>query len=155
MRLMRDGAEVTGEPLAFNQVVTDQLRLTATGSARPQTVRVSAEWRPARIVFVAKAPGPYFLAVGNGNAAAPTPLDVRTALAETDRAGTALPQAQISSGSAEQLASQASEQQRTQHIATQARWSRYVLWAVLLAAVAAMAWMAWRLSLQLRRPSAR
>ena len=155
MRLMRNGAEVTGEPLAFGQVVTDQVRLTATGSARPQTVRVSAEWRPARIVFVAKAPGPYFLAVGNGNAAAPTPLDVRTALAESDRAGIALPQAQISSGSAEPLASQATEQQRTQHIATQARWSRYVLWAALLAAVAAMAWMAWRLSLQLRRPSAR
>ena len=38
-----------------------------------------------------------------------------------------------------------------QQIATEARWSRYVLWAVLLAAVAAMAWMAWRLSLQLRR----
>jgi hypothetical protein len=59
--------------------------------------------------------------------------------------------ARVAIGSAEQIAAQAAGQQRTQHIATEARWSRYVLWAVLLAAVAAMAWMAWRLSQQLRR----
>ena len=46
---------------------------------------------------------------------------------------------------------QAGGQQRAQQIANEAGWSRFVLWALLLAAVAAMAWMAWRLSLQLRR----
>ena len=150
MRIMRDGAEVQGEPLSFSGT-TDRLRLSPVGAPTGSFPVVEAEWRPARIAFVAKAPGPYFVAIGHDDAKPNTPLDLRTALPESDRAGTALPLARVASGSADQVAAQAAGQQRAQRIATEARWSRYVLWAVLLAAVAAMAWMAWRLSLQLRR----
>lgn len=150
MRIMRDGAEVQGEPLLFSRS-TDRLRLSPVGASKGSFPVVEAEWRPARIAFVAKAPGPYFVAIGHGDAKPDTPLDLRTALPENDRAGIALPLARVAIGSAEQLATQAVDHQRTQRIVAEARWSRYILWAVLLAAVAAMAWMAWRLSLQLRR----
>jgi hypothetical protein len=150
MRIMRDGAEVQGEPLSFGGT-TDRLRLSPVGAPTGRFPAVEAEWRPARIAFVAKAPGPYFVAIGRDDAKPDPPLDLRTALPDNDRAGTTLPLARVAVGSAEQLAARAAGQQRAQRIATEARWSRYVLWAVLLAAVAAMAWMAWRLSLQLRR----
>jgi hypothetical protein len=150
MRIMRDGAEIQGEPLPFSGS-TDRLRLSPVGAPAGSFPVVEAEWRPARIAFVAKAPGPYFVAIGREDAKPDPPLDLRTALPDSDRAGTTLPLARVAIGSAEQIAAQAAGQQRAQHIATEARWSRYVLWAVLLAAVAAMAWMAWRLSQQLRR----
>lgn len=150
MRIMRDGAEVQGEPLSFSGT-TDRLRLSPVGAPTGSFPVVEAEWRPARIAFVAKGPGPYFAAIGHGDAKPNPPLDLRTALSDNDPAGTALPLARVATGSAEQLAARAAGEQRAQRIATEARWSRYVLWAVLLIAVAALAWMAWRLSVQLRR----
>ena len=146
---MRDGTELQGEPLRFSGN-TDRLRLHWIGPpANPPAV--DAEWRPARIAFVARAPGPYFLAIGNTKAEPGQALDLATVLQGTDRSGTGLPVARVTLGNVEQLAAQAVGQQRAQQIAKEAGWSRFVLWAVLLAAVAAMAWMAWRLSLQLRR----
>ena len=112
---------------------------------------VDAEWRPARVAFVAREPGPYFLAIGNTKAGPGQTLDLATVLQGTDRSGTHLPVARVALGNVEQLAAQAGGKQRAQQIAKEAGWSRFLLWAVLLAAVGAMAWMAWRLSLQLRR----
>lgn len=149
-RILRSGTEVQGEPLSFN-LTTDRLRLSPVGPSHGGAPVIEAEWRPARIAFVAKAPGPYFLAIGHPEAKAGPQLELRTALPYNDLAGIRLPMARVATGSAEQLAAQAAGQQRVQRIATEARWSRYVLWAVLLAAVAAMGWMAWRLSSQLRR----
>jgi len=150
MRIMRGGAEVRGEPLVLSGS-TDRLRLDPIGPSQGDVPVVEGEWRPARIAFVARAPGPYFLAIGNADAKQATPLDLRTALADNDRAGAALPIAVLTSGNADQRVAQAAAQQRVQRIASEAGWSRYVLWFVLLAATAAMGWMAWRLSLQLRR----
>jgi prepilin signal peptidase PulO-like enzyme (type II secretory pathway) len=76
-------------------------------------------------------------------------LDPRAILAVDDPAGTRLPVAIVSAeaGAATGVASA----QRAARIAAEARWSRYLLWAVLLIAVAGLGWMAWRLALQLRR----
>lgn len=150
MRIMRDGAEVHGEPVSFSGT-TDQLRLSPVGASTSSFPVVEAEWRPARIAFVAKAPGPYFAAIGNDNAKANPALDLRTALADNDHTGAGLPVARVATGSVEHVAARATSEQHAQRIATEARWSRYVLWVVLLAAVAALAWMAWRLSVRLRR----
>jgi len=150
MRIMRGGAEVHGEPLPFNGT-TDRLRLSPVGTTTDYFPVVEAEWRPARIAFVAKVPGPYFVAIGHTDAKAVPPLDLRAALPGNDAVGATLPLARVGTGSAEQLASRADSEQRNQRIATRAQWSRYVLWAVLLGAVAALGWMAWRLWVQLRR----
>lgn len=149
VRVMRDGTELQGEPLRFSGN-TDRLRLRWIGPPTDPPA-VDAEWRPARIAFVARAPGPYFVAIGNTKAEPGQALDLATVLQGTDRSGTRLQVARVTPGNVEQLAAQAVGQQRARQIAKEAGWSRFVLWAVLLAAVAAMAWMAWRLSLQLRR----
>ena len=38
------------------------------------------------------------------------------------------------------------QQQRAQRIASEARWSRYLLWAVLALSVMGLGWMAWQIS---------
>jgi len=150
MRLMRSGVEVVGDPLPLS-ATTDRLRLTPVGPASGNFPVVEAEWRPARIAFVAKEPPPYFLAIGHRGAEPAPPLDLKVALPPADRSGTLLPLAQAVTGSADEITARAALQQRAQRISDEAKWSRYVLWAALLAAVGAMAWMAWRLSRQLQR----
>lgn len=150
MQIMRSGAEVRGAPLIMT-FATDQLRLDPVESAHDSLPIVEAEWRPVRIAFVARGPGPYFLAIGSADAQPGPQIDLQTVLPETDRTGAQLPVATVTVGSADSLAAQAAQRQRAQRIVGEARWSRYVLWGALLAAFAAMAWMAWRLSVQLRR----
>ncbi len=68
-------------------------------------------------------------------------------LAADDPSGTRLPIATIAlSGDPVTV-----QQQRVQRIASEARWSRYLLWGVLALAVLGLAWMAWRMSSQLRQ----
>jgi hypothetical protein len=152
-RVARDGIEVEGQPLVFT-VPTDRLRLDPDTTLHGAPPIVEAEWRPARIAFAARAPGPYLLAIGHRDATPGPALDLRSILPETDRAGTRLPVARIMSGSADQLASQAAAQQRLHRIVNEARWSRYLLWAVLLLAVGGLAWMALRLWRQMNQSSA-
>jgi len=148
-RLMRSGAEVVGAPLAFPWTA-ERLRLVPVGPSTGQVPRVEAEWRAGRIVFLARRPGPYFLAVGRAGAPAGPAPDLQTALTDADRVAPQLPAAEVAPGSADATVSAAEVRRRAQRITDQAHWSRFVLWGVLLVAVAAMAWMAWRLSLQLR-----
>lgn len=152
-RVVRDGIEVEGQPLVFN-VPTDRLRLVPSTSLYGAPPIVEAEWRPARIAFAARAPGPYLLAIGHRDATSGPALDLRSILPEADRAETRLPVARISSGNADQLALRAAAQQRADRIATEAHWSRVLLWSVLLLAVGGLAWMAWRLWGQLKQSSA-
>jgi hypothetical protein len=93
------------------------------------------------------------MAVGSGDARAGPTLDAHAMLAADDPAGTRLPVARIHADA--RVAPGGSAAQRAARIAAEARWSRYLLWGVLLLAVAGLAWMAWRLSLQLRRAPAR
>ena len=145
-RVLRDGLEIEGAPLAF-PIRTDRLRFDFPAPLDGEPPSIEAEWRPVRAVFAARAPGPYVLAVGHSDAPFGPALDARSMLAADDSSGARLPVATVSVG-ADALTAQ---QQRVQRIATEARWSRYLLWGVLLLAVVGLAWMAWRMSLQLRQ----
>ena len=145
-RVLRDGVEVEGAALTL-PAATDRLRFDFAMPLDGAVPTIEAEWRPARAVFAARAPGPYQLAVGLADATVGPALDVRSMLAADDPAATRLPVATVAlSGDAV-----TSQQQRAQRIASEARWSRYLLWGVLALAVLGLAWMAWRLSSQLRQ----
>ena len=145
-RVMRDGVEIEGAPLAFS-VPTDRVRIDAPAPWPQPLPTVEAEWRPARIAFAARAPGPYRLAVGHDGAPPSAALDLRALLPEDDRAGMRLPSARLEP----QDGRAAAPERGAQRIAAAAHWSRALLWVVLAAAVAGLAWMAWRLAAQLRR----
>ena len=145
-RVLRDGVEVEGAPLAL-PVRTDRLRFDFSVPLDGAVPTIEAEWRPARAVFAARAPGPYQLAVGLADAQFGPALDARSMLAADDPAGTRLPIATVAP-SGEPVTVQ---QQRAQRIASEARWSRYLLWGVLALAVLGLGWMAWRMSIQLRQ----
>ncbi|HVF65825.1 MAG TPA: DUF3999 family protein [Casimicrobiaceae bacterium] len=144
-RVLRDGVEVDGPPMPYVGR-TDRLRFDfATPIDLPVPV-IEAEYRPARAIFAARAPGPFVMAVGHREAKAGPMLDARAVLAADDPLGVRLPVATVeTSGSA------LPSEQRAQRIAASAQWSRYLLWGVLGLTVAGLAWMAWRLSVQLRR----
>ena len=148
VHVVRHGTDLHGEPLPFAGN-TDRLRLRWIGPPADPPM-VDAEWQPARIVFLARAPGPYFLTIGGAKADPGPTLDLATVLPGTDRFGTDLPVARMTIGDAEQRAAQAVGQQRAQQIAKETARSRLVLWSVLLTALMVLAWMAWRLSLRLR-----
>lgn len=147
-RVVRDGVEVEAAPLPFT-AVTDRLRIQAGEPFAGEAPRVEAEWRPARIAFAARAPGPFRLAAGQPDAAVPPSLDLRGMLPADDASGATLPVARIEplGGLA---ADGAAAAHRAERIAAQAHWSRTVLWVVLGAAVAGLGWMAWKLASQLR-----
>ncbi len=145
-RVLRDGVEIEGAALLL-PVRTDRLRLDFSVPLDGAVPTIEAEWRPARAVFAARAPGPYQLAIGFADAPVGPALDARSMLAADDPAGTRLPVATIALSGDPVRA----QQQRAQRIAGEARWSRYLLWAVLALAVLGLAWMAWRMSSQLRQ----
>ena len=143
-RVLRDGVEIEGAPFAV-PTRTDRLRFDFPAPLDGATPAIEAEWRPGRLVFAARAPGPYVMAVGRRDTPFGRGLDARSVLSADDPAGARLPVAIVEADS-----SITAQQQRHQRIASEARWSRYLLWAVLTIAIAALAWMAWRLSSQLR-----
>lgn len=151
-RVLRDGQELEGPPLTLRSR-TGRLRIDSTLPFDDPLPVVEAEWRPARIMFAARSPGPFRLAVGSVDAKTGPTLDAHAMLPADDPAGTRLPVATIHADA--RVAPGGSAAQRAARIAAEARWSRYLLWGVLLLAVAGLAWMAWRLSLQLRRAPAR
>jgi len=148
-RVLRDGVEIEGEPLAF-PMRTDRLRFDFSVPLDGEPPSIEAEWRPVRAVFAARAPGPYVLAVGHSDVPFGPVLDARAMLAADDPSGARLPMATVGIGADAATA----QQQRVQRIATEARWSRYLLWGLLTLAVMGLAWMAWRMSLQLRTSGA-
>ena len=145
-RVLRDGAEIEGAALSI-PVRTDRLRFDFPVPLDGVAPMIEAEWRPVRAVFAAREPGPYQLAVGHPDAQFGPALDARSMLAADDPAGTRLPIATVAL-SRDPVTVQ---QQRAQRIASEARWSRYLLWGVLALAVLGLAWMAWRMSSQLRQ----
>lgn len=149
-RVLRDGVEVEGAPLVI-AVRSDRLRFDFSAPLDGDVPTIEAEWRPQRAIFAARAPGPYVLAVGHRETRAGPMLDARAMLAADDPAGSRLPIAIVDERPG---AAVGPAQQRAQSIASQARWSRYLLWGVLAAAVIGLAWMAWRMSVQMRRTHA-
>jgi hypothetical protein len=148
-RVLRDGTEVASAPLPFPWV-TDRLRIDSPRGLGPELPTVEAEWRPARVAFAARAPGPWRLAAGRADAPAGPTLDLRAVLAADDPSGERLPRAEVASSAA----TTAAAARRAERIAAHAHWSRWLLWAVLAAAVGGLAWMAWRIAAQLRAPAA-
>ena len=151
-RVQRDGADVEGPPLSF-PFATDRLRMDAEQPFTDPLPIVEAEWRPARIVFAARAPGPYRLVVGHDAAPAGPLLDVRAVLPADDAAGVRLPLARIDAAAVGSATPATAAASRADRIAAEAHWSRNLLWGVLALAVAGLAWMTWRLAGQLRRPA--
>ena len=147
--MLRDGVEIEGAPLGI-PVRTDRLRFDFSAPLDGAPPSIEAEWRPGRLIFAARAPAPYVLAVGRLDTPFGPGLDARSVLAAGDLAGARLPIATVEVGSAV-----TAQQQRAQRIANEARWSRYLLWAVLILAVCGLAWMAWRMSVQLRQTATR
>lgn len=149
-RVLRDGVEIEGAPLAI-PVRSDRLRFDFSAPLDGDVPTIEAEWRPVRAIFAARAPGPYVLAVGHRETQAGPMLDARVMLAADDPAGARLPLAIVDERAG---AAGGPAQQRAQRIASEARWSRYLLWGVLALAVIGLAWMAWRMSLQMRQSNA-
>ena len=93
-RVLRDGAEMEGAPLAIN-VRTDRLRFDLAAPLEGAVPIIEAHWRPGRMVFAALAPGPYVLAVGQRDTGSGAGLDARSVLASDDPAGMRLPVATV------------------------------------------------------------
>ena len=147
-RITRDGVELEGPPLPFMQE-TDRLRIDANAPFPEPLPMVEAEWRPHRIAFAARAPGPYRIAAGSDDAGSGPPLDIASLLPADDHAGLRLPVARVDATAAVSSLADAAAQ-RAERIAAQSHWSRLLLWGVLAIAVLALAWMAWRIGAQLR-----
>jgi hypothetical protein len=143
-RADRAGEWVENAPIAIPGRPTRLLlQVVEPRDYRGQAPSVEAEWMPVRLAFLARAPGPYQLAVGHEGAEQGPRLDLVGMLPREDPAGARLPfaqVAQIAPASAAQAATRATRLARSQ-----ARW-RWSLWAVLLLAVVALAALAWRLA---------
>ena len=146
-RLLREGVEVEGAPLTY-AARTERLRLDFPSALDGAPPVIEAGYRPARVVFVARAPGPFVLAVGQRDLQAGQRLNATAILAADDPSGQRLPVATVD----KTIVTGTSNAERAQRIAESARWSRHALWAVLALAVVGLSWMAWRLSVQLRTP---
>ncbi len=147
-RVDRAGEWVENSPIAIPGHATHLLlHVVDPKDYRGPAPSVEAEWLPVRLAFLARAPGPYQLAVGHEGAEEGPRLDLTGMLPREDPAGTHLPfaqVAQIAPATAAQAATRATQMARSQ-----ARW-RWSLWAVLLLAVAALAALAWRLARNIR-----
>ena len=144
-RVMRNGVEVEGAPLAMNSG-TDRLRFEFAEPLRGDVPTIEAQWRPHRVLFAALAPGPYSIAAGRKGIEPGPSLDARSLLALNDPAGTQIATATI--GGVPQPGINGLQPARG---ASPDHWARYLLWIVLGAAVMGLAWMAWRLSLQIKQ----
>jgi len=122
-----------------------QLRVVQPKDYRGAPPQVEVEWQPVRLAFLARAPGPYQLAVGSETAADGPVLDLASLLSRDDPAGVHLPAASVAQSDTGPIASRAQQSARAQ-----SRW-RWSLWAVLLLAVGALSALAWQLLQNLRR----
>ncbi len=84
-----------GAPLAIAGR-TDRLLIKPSTPLDGAPPSIEAEWRPVRVVFAARAPGPYLLAVGHRDAPLGPRLEhARSVLAADDHAGARLPMATV------------------------------------------------------------
>jgi uncharacterized protein DUF3999 len=140
-------------------------RLPGIGPLHPRRLRISvvdpagydgpppqldAGWKPVRIVFLARGPGPYELAIGRAESEAGPQLDPAV-VPRDDPTAESLPVATVTeTAAAVSTATQAAAAARAAQGVRSAQQQRWGLWAVLAAAIAVLAAMAWRLGQQLR-----
>lgn len=147
-RAERSGESVENPPFAIpGRPAQLQLKVVDPRNYEGPPPSVEAEWRPVRLAFLARAPGPYQLAVGHEGAEQGPTLNLADLLSREDPAGVQLPSALTEAApvDAARAATRAAQSARNQE-----RW-RWSLWAVLLLAVAALAALAWQLAKNIRR----
>jgi len=148
-RAERSGEWVENPPFAIpGRPAQLQLKVIDPRDYQGPPPRVEAEWRPVRLAFLARAPGPYQLAVGHEEAEQGPTLNLADLLSREDSAGVQLPSAQLTQAAPVDAAPAAAR--AAQSARNQERW-RWSLWAVLLLAVAALAALAWQLARNMRR----
>jgi len=148
-RAERSGEWVENPPFAIpGRPAQLQVRVVDPKDYRGPPPNIEAEWRPVRLAFLARAPGPYELAVGHEAAEQGPTLNLIELLSHDDPAGTHLPSAQV--GHAAPADGTLAAMRAQQSARSEQRW-RWSLWAVLLLAVAALAALAWQLAQSMRR----
>ena len=147
-RIERSGQWIENQPVAVPPH-PEQLLLQVVDPKdyRGPAPTVEAEWAPVRVAFLARAPGPYQLAVGHERAGDGPGLDLAGMLPRDDPGGSHLPLARVAQASAPDSGQAAARASQT--VRNAARW-RASLWAVLLLAVAVLAALALRLASSMR-----
>jgi hypothetical protein len=141
-RLKGDGEELRNGPVAVTPT-TDRYWLIRTdptqgglGTAAP---RLTVEWIPHEVVFIARGAGPFYLAYGSSvaqpAAAALTMLPKNLAIVPAS-----LSSSEVSGG-----------ESLLRPLAAPFPWKTPLLWAVLVAGAGLLAWMAYRLSKDVSR----
>lgn len=137
-RLVEDGERVDNGTIPLSRGA--RLRHLRIDSATPLAAppRLSAGYRPARLIFLAEGKGPFVLAVGSATARyADTPIDAALASLRT-RYGKDWQPAIASLGTARASAGE----QALQAPAAPRDWKRGLLWSVLILAAAIVGGMA-------------
>ncbi|WPN47540.1 MULTISPECIES: DUF3999 domain-containing protein [unclassified Pseudomonas] len=147
-RLTQNGQDVVQNELQLSGQIVQQLKLNVDergGGLGDQVPALKFAVRATRLVFLARGPGPYTLAVGNTTAKAAN-LPLSTLIPDYSPAKLAtLGRARVDVGA---VVTQPSTSAASAPIET--NWKKFGLWAVLLLSVLFLAAMAFSL---LRRPS--
>lgn len=148
-RLAGEGADRTSPDIALGNRVIEHLRLRAdprSGGLGNTAPTLQVGLTPQQLVFLARGPAPYTLALGNPKAA-PAALAVDTLVPGYGQPGApAIADAEASFGP-QIIAADSSSPTAPESPADTRKW---VLWAVLVAGVAVMGGMAWSLVKQTR-----
>jgi len=141
-RLKSDGEELRNGPVAV-PATTDRYWLIRTdptkgglGAAAP---RLSVEWIPHEVVFIARGAGPFYLAYGS-SVAQPAAASLTMLPRNLVIAPASLLSSEISGG-----------ESLLQPLAAPFPWKTPLLWTVLVAGAGLLAWMAYRLSKDVSR----
>jgi len=143
-RLAGDGADRTSPDIALGNRVIEQLRLHAdprSGGLGSTAPTLQLGLTPQQLVFLARGPAPYTLALGNPKAA-PAALAVDTLVPGYGQPGApAIADAEVAFGPQASAVDSSSPSTPDSPAATR----KWVLWAVLVGGVAVMGGMAWSL----------
>jgi len=155
IRADRGGEWIENPPIAIpGRPSQMELRVTDPKDYEGAPPVVEVEWVPVRLAFLARAPGPYVLAIGREGTDPGPRLDLPSVMLRNDPYGAAFPLAHLvqDAGGGQADAAQAASGAQNA-VRAQARW-RWMLWAVLVAAVLALAAMAWQLARRIGRSDA-
>jgi Protein of unknown function (DUF3999) len=143
--LTLEGIRLRNEPIPLPPLAHRQWRLAVGGEGGGLGTGVPTlelAWRPSRLLFLARGPGPYLLAYGSrrvGPVAGVQAVELARLAAEPRRVRAAHVAGPIPLSGAAALAAPRPP----------IPWSRLLLWGVLVLCVLALAWMALRLYRQL------
>lgn len=153
-RIVRDGATVDSPPMDLAGFAAREWRFTLDERLAPVELgfEVTLWWPPQQLVFAARGPGPFQLALGRDSA--PLAAIERSQLIPGYREGDEfkLPSAGLGAAIERQAAARSFTDAWLG--AEPEQWRRWVLWGALGVAVLVLALLAWRLSRDLRTDQA-